>query len=100
MHDSLNHYSYGAISGWLISGVLGIKYSYDEVVIEPYTNRELGFAKGYYDSPRGRISSEWKYDADGEISYHIEIPEGLCATVRIPGSEEKKLPGGIYDLGA
>ena len=100
VHDSLNHYSYGAISGWLISGVLGIKYSYDEVVIEPYTNRELGFAKGYYDSPRGRISSEWKYDADGEITYHIEIPEGLCATVRIPGSEEKKLPGGIYDLGA
>ena len=25
VHDSLNHYSYGAISGWLFSGVCGIR---------------------------------------------------------------------------
>ena len=98
VHDSLNHYSYGAISGWLLSGVIGIKYSFDEVVIEPFVNPNLEYAKGYYDSPRGKIRSEWKYDADGNVSYHIEIPEGLCAAVRIPGYEEKKLTGGIYDF--
>ena len=80
--------------------MLGIKYSCDEVIIEPCPNRALSYAKGYYDSPKGRISSEWKYDADGKIAYHMEIPEGLCVTIRIPGFEEKKLTGGIYDFGA
>jgi alpha-L-rhamnosidase len=98
VHDSLNHYSYGAISGWLLSGVLGIRYSYDDVVIEPYVNPELKYAKGYYDSPRGKISSEWKYDDAGKVSYHMEIPEGLCVTVRLPGLEVKKLTCGKYDF--
>ncbi len=98
VHDSLNHYSYGAISGWLLSGVVGIKYSFDEVIIEPFANPNLEYAKGYYESQRGMIRSEWKYDADGNASYHIEIPEGLCATLRIPGFEEKRLTGGIYDF--
>ncbi len=98
VHDSLNHYSYGAISGWLLAGVLGINYAHDEIVIEPYPDEQLGFAKGYYDSPRGRIVSEWKYDENGKITYHIEIPEGAEATLKLPGIEERKVKGGNYDL--
>ncbi|MBP3242088.1 MAG: family 78 glycoside hydrolase catalytic domain [Oribacterium sp.] len=98
VHDSLNHYSYGAISGWLLAGVLGINYAHDEIVIEPYPDEQLSFAKGYYDSPRGRIVSEWKYDENGKITYHIEIPEGAEAILKLPGIEERKVKGGNYDL--
>lgn len=99
VHDSLNHYSYGAISGWLISGVCGINYTFDELVIRPFADASLGYAKAFYDSPKGRIVSEWKYEKETDsFSYHIEIPERLSARVILPGKEEQILSAGVYDL--
>ncbi|WP_035793991.1 family 78 glycoside hydrolase catalytic domain [Butyrivibrio sp. AE3006] len=96
VHDSLNHYSYGAISGWLISGVLGINYAHDAVIIEPFPSKQLSFAKGYFDSPKGMIRVEWKYN-DNDCSFHIEIPDGVTAKIRIHGMEETAVCGGKYD---
>jgi alpha-L-rhamnosidase len=96
IHDSLNHYSYGAISGWLISGVLGINYAHDAVIIEPFPSKQLSFAKGYFDSPKGMIRVEWKY-IDNDCSFHIEIPDGVTATIRLPGMAEIAACGGEYD---
>ncbi len=99
VHDSLNHYSYGAVSGWLLSGVLGIRYDFDKVLIKPVPDKRLGFAKGYYDSPKGRIVSEWKYiEETDSYACHIEIPESMEAELELPGQKKRILAAGSYDM--
>ncbi len=99
VHDSLNHYSYGAVSGWLLSGVLGIRYDFDKVLIKPVPDKRLGFAKGYYDSPKGCIVSEWKYiEETNSFACHIEIPESMEAELELPGQEKRILAAGSYDM--
>ena len=96
VHDSLNHYSYGAISGWLLSGVCGIDYSFDQLVIKPVPSKALLYAKGSFDSPRGRIVSEWQYKGN-DIHYHIEIPKGVNATIILPDGRHENVGSGKYD---
>ncbi|MBQ7059963.1 MAG: family 78 glycoside hydrolase catalytic domain [Firmicutes bacterium] len=103
VHDSLNHYSYGAISGWLIKGVCGIRYRHDELEIRPHPDPSLGYAKATYHSPKGRIVSGWQYKkvafgTEKKAVYHIEIPEGLLAKVFLPDGQKFSLEAGSYDL--
>ena len=99
VHDSLNHYSYGAVSGWLLSGVLGIRYDFDKVMIKPLPDERLKFAKGYYDSPKGRIVSEWKYiENSNSFAYRFEIPEGMEAELELPDGEKRILTSGSYEI--
>jgi len=99
VHDSLNHYSYGAVSGWLLSGVLGIKYDFDKVLIKPLPDERLKYAKGYYDSPKGRIVSEWKYiESSNSFVYRFEIPEGMEAELELLGQEKRILTSGSYEI--
>ena len=99
VHDSLNHYSYGAVSGWLLSGVLGIRYDFDKVLIKPLPDERLKFAKGYYDSPKGRIVSEWRYiEETDSFAYRFEIPEGMEAELELPDGEKRILTSGSYEI--
>lgn len=103
VHDSLNHYSYGAISGWLIKGVCGIRYTHNELLICPKPDPSLGYAKGIFDSPKGRIVSSWRYerkafDTEKQAVYHLEIPQGLEAKVLLPDGRRLTLGEGKYDL--
>ena len=62
--ESLNHYSYGAICGWLFGGVCGIHLAGETLTIAPTPNPALGWAKAVYDSPVGRIESGLQYAGD------------------------------------
>ena len=91
--DSLNHYSYGAIVGWLISGVCGIQYSVTETVIKPVPNKTMGSAMAKYASPNGIIRSEWSYEGE-KCVISVEIPCNIKAKVILPdGSEHLAEPG-------
>ena len=90
---SLNHYAYGAIAGWLISGVCGIHYENGRIRIAPYPHKSLKYAKAKYDSPAGKITSEWEY-VDDECRLTVEIPCNSDADIIIPGGEIKKVGSG------
>ena len=94
---SLNHYSFGSVSGWLMSKVLGISVSEGKAVIRPYTDRRLGFAEGAYMSPYGKISSAWKYEA-GQIRFEIEIPTNMTAEIILPNGEKHEVVTGKYSF--
>lgn len=97
--DSLNHYSYGAISGWLVSGVCGIHYTHDTLMIKPLPEKSLGHAKAVFDSPRGRIVSSWTYNPDKDsFQYHFEIPGNVEAELVLDGGITRSVTSGIYDL--
>ena len=84
VHDSLNHYSYGAVIGWLFHGVCGIRLSAGKLVIEPQPGQELGFAKAKWKSPVGEIRSSWKY-CGNTLMFDICVP--IPATILLPNGE-------------
>ena len=96
-HDSLNHYSYGAICGWLFGGVCGIHYADGALTIAPTPDKSLGCAKAAYDSPAGRIVSGWRYDGDA-VTYEFEIPANLIADVTLPDGRKLTLAPGKHTV--
>lgn len=83
VHDSLNHYSYGAISGFLMDTVCGIRYSGGRLVIAPKPDKSLGFAKGIWKSPVGTIESSWHYDGE-QLTIEVTIPTNMTAEIHLP----------------
>lgn len=90
---SQNHYSYGAISGWLISGICGIRYSDEKTVIAPAPHPLLARASACFDSPAGRIESAWSYRGK-EWTLRVKLPVNLEAEVWLPdGTRHMTGPG-------
>lgn len=92
---SLNHYSYGAVCGWLIDSVCGIQVSGAEIRICPQPNKSLRFAKVNYQSPVGSITSGWKYEGE-QVVYEIGIPANTKAVIQLPDGRLEKVGPGRY----
>jgi alpha-L-rhamnosidase len=89
--NSFNHYSFGAVAAWLIEYSLGIKRNeqsagFKRFILspEPDPTRQMTYAKGYYDSPFGRIESGWKIKGD-ETHYHFIVPKNSTALLYLLG---------------
>lgn len=96
-HDSLNHYSYGAICSWLFEGVCGIYLVDDVLTIAPVPDKSLGWAKAVYDSPCGRIESGWHYNGEAPI-YEFTVPCNMTANVILPDGRTAILQPGTYTM--
>jgi len=86
--NSFNHYSIGAVGEWIYRVILGINLDeenpgYKHVILKPKPGGGLNWAKGYYESIHGKITSRWKIE-DGELTYELEIPVNITATVYLP----------------
>ena len=60
--NSFNHYSFGSVGDWLLTHCLGIKISpAGEVTVNPTPDPtgRIKFARGWIDTPSGRIESSW-----------------------------------------
>ena len=84
--DSFNHYSYGAIAGWLMDCVCGICLEDGQIEIHPYPDERLGYARASYDSPVGKIVSGWKYTED-RIEFSFTVPANNSARLILPDGE-------------
>ncbi|MHA1277461.1 MAG: glycoside hydrolase family 78 protein [Candidatus Helarchaeota archaeon] len=85
--NSFNHYSIGSVGEWIYKVVLGInpdeKYpGYKHFFIKPQPGGTLTWAKGHYNSIRGKISVEWRI-SDGIYHLNLSIPANTSATVSI-----------------
>ena len=94
--DSFNHYSYGAIVGWLMDSVCGIVVEDGAITVAPQPDARLGYANATYDSPYGLIMSAWKYEKD-RIVYTFEIPSNMTATIRLEGCNPEIVDPGFYE---
>ena len=89
--NSFNHYAIGAVGEWMYRVILGInnddaRPAYEHFVIRPYPGGGLKWAKGAYESIRGRIESSWNI-ADGTMRFNVRIPANTTATVYVPGKD-------------
>lgn len=94
---SLNHYSYGAICGWLFGGVCGIRLKNGKITIAPQPHKLLQHVKAVYNSPVGEIVSGWRYEED-KVIYEIQIPSNGEAEVILPDGRREILTAGNYRL--
>ena len=60
--NSFNHYSFGSVADWLLTRCLGITVDADgEVSVNPTLDPtgRIKYARGWLDTPQGRIHSSW-----------------------------------------
>lgn len=79
-----------------MDSVGGIQVEDGTIVIQPFTDQRLGSVSAVYDSPYGRIVSEWNYK-NHKIIYHFEIPSNMEAKIVIPDMDPQIVAAGSYD---
>ena len=98
--NSLNHYAYGSILGWMYQYGAGIRpkeAGWNTFYLTPQPDQRLGELHCEYQSNSGKISSEWKYQEDGMIVYRFTVPFGTKAVLQLPGEEAVELEAGKYE---
>ena len=96
--SSMNHYSPGAVCGFLFDTVCGITVSGENRFrIAPVPGGTLNFAEASYDSPYGKVESSWEKRENG-IKYVFNIPANCTAEVCLPGGERRILFAGHYEM--
>jgi alpha-L-rhamnosidase len=88
--NSFNHYSFGAVGAWMINNSLGIardEPGFKKFILQPTPDPtgKITFAKGYYDSMYGKITSEWEI-LDTQFVYTINVPANTTASLFIKAS--------------
>ncbi len=81
----------GPVGAWFYRAILGIRPDpsgpgFQRIIIKPEMVGGLSWAKGSYDSVRGRISSSWERHGDA-FKLRVEIPVNTSATVYLPAAE-------------
>ena len=96
--NSLNHYTYGSIAGWMISWLCGLRPmepGYRRAILEPRPDRRLGHAEVKLETAAGRYESAWRYDGDA-VSFAFTVPFGAEAELRLPGRAPQIIGPGSY----
>ncbi|MDF2050196.1 alpha-L-rhamnosidase [Arthrobacter sp. Cr_A7] len=88
-HQSLNHYSKGAVVSFLHRYTAGLRQApgsagYKQVIIEPRPGAGLTSAGTSHQGPEGLIEVQWATD-DGGLTLTAVVPSGTSAEVRLPG---------------
>jgi hypothetical protein len=96
---SMNHCMLGHIQDWFLSWVAGIRPDpaapgFARFTVAPTPVGPLTWARGRYDSVRGRISSDWRI-ADGRFHLKLTVPANTVAKVLIPTAD----PASIRERG-
>ncbi len=96
---SRNHYSPGAVCGWLFDTVAGIRVDGENhFVIAPVPGGTLTHAEASYLSPYGKVESSWERTESG-TKFTVTIPANTTAEVCLPNEQPKLLTAGTYRFG-
>jgi alpha-L-rhamnosidase len=98
--NSFNHYSFGAVAGWMYNYSLGIQRDvnspgFKHFYLRPVTDPSgvLTYAKGHISSMYGKISSSWSVK-NGRVTYHFEVPANTSAHMTLAVKSGAKMTEG------
>jgi alpha-L-rhamnosidase len=95
---SLNHYSKGAVIGFLhgyVAGLQRIEPGYRRFRVAPRPGGGITHARTHHDSPHGRIEIAWRLDGDhGRID--VTVPPGSEADLVLPDGHAERLGPGRH----
>jgi alpha-L-rhamnosidase len=98
--ESLNHFSMGAVVGFLhryVAGLQVVEPGYRRFRVAPRPGAGVSWVRTHHDSPHGRIEVAWKLDGDVG-SLEVTVPEGTTAEVVLPGLAPESLEPGSHTL--
>jgi alpha-L-rhamnosidase len=86
--NSFNHWALGAVGEWMWRHIVGLnpdesKPGWKHFIVAPRPGGGLTWARGSYESIRGRIVSSWRIEGD-KFSLDVTVPPNTTATVHIP----------------
>ena len=99
--NSFNHYAYGSVFDWIFGVAAGIKIpddgaGYKKVIIEPHTDRRLGFINCSIKTSGGTLRSAWRYLDDKAVRFEYDIPKNTVAELTLPNGKKYTLNEGSY----
>ncbi len=98
-HGSLNHYSKGAVVGFLFSHVAGIRPvepGFCTFEVAPLVDGGLTFAEARLETPYGEIRTAWHHVGveDREVDVELAVPAGTTCRLRVGPTDTLLGPGG------
>ena len=101
-HESLNHYSKGAVVSFLHRQVAGIELldgdpAYRRFRIRPRPGGGLSWARGAHESPYGLIEVSWRLD-DDRFHLTVDVPPGTSADVILPDESMRTVTSGHHQF--
>jgi alpha-L-rhamnosidase len=96
--ESLNHFSMGAVVGFLhryVAGLQVLEPGYRRFRVEPRPGAGLTWARTHHDSPQGRIEVSWRVE-DGVGTLELTVPRDAQAEIVLPGREAETLAAGAH----
>ncbi len=93
---SNNHPMFGSVSEWFFKWLGGIKPDpenpgFEKFYIEPLLPDGLEYVKCSYQSPFGKIVSNWEVEEAGHIVFEILVPEGSIAIVNLHAGMDQNI---------
>ncbi|MGW7680556.1 family 78 glycoside hydrolase catalytic domain [Kribbella sp. NPDC054772] len=101
-HDSLNHYSKGAVVHFLHTHVLGLRQAagsvgWESFVVAPLPHPDIPWARGRFESPQGTIEVAWQIEND-KFQLTVDVPPGSTADVVFPDREKATVSPGHFSV--
>jgi alpha-L-rhamnosidase len=97
---SFNHYAFGAVANWMhrtIGGVVTLTPACKTVRVAPMPGAGLTSASLRYDSPYGRIQTDWVL-VEQRFELTLSLPVGVTATVELPdGTVRTNVEHGLHE---
>ncbi len=87
----------GNLDAWFYQTLAGIRPAapaFKKILIQPNVVGDLRWVKAHFDSPYGRIASEWKIEGD-KLTMDVTVPANTTATIVVPGKN-----GGTHEVGS
>lgn len=100
--NSLNHYAYGAVFGWMFTNIVGINPDesapgYARVIYAPIPDKRITRVKGSIDTARGTVSAEYELK-EGAWRFTVTIPAGVVEAVARIFGKERALTEGVNEF--
>ncbi|MGD0731593.1 MAG: family 78 glycoside hydrolase catalytic domain [Terracidiphilus sp.] len=87
----------GNADAWFYQTLAGIRPAapgFKKILIQPTILGDLTWVKAHFDSPYGRIVSDWKIEGK-QLTMDVTIPVNTTATIVVPGKN-----GGKHEVGS
>jgi alpha-L-rhamnosidase len=93
--NSFNHYAFGAVGEWMFRGILGLapdesRPGYQRFVVRPRPGGDITWARGSYESIRGRIAVSWTLHGE-DLTLVVTVPANTTAVIHVPARRDAVL---------
>jgi alpha-L-rhamnosidase len=99
-HESLNHYSKGAVVSFLhryVAGLQRLEPTWTRFRVAPRPGGGITSAETEHLTPHGRVAVSWRLEGD-ELRVEVTVPDGCVAEMVLPGDTSRELGPGEHSF--